>query len=295
MDRKRKIGRNDPCPCGSGKKYKKCCGAASRTNNVRGKQVDNFNLNREIAYKGRIGRQRAGFCIHYIKHKQAILKKARQQQIVWATARGETITCHKGCSFCCVEHIPASLQECETIVYYLYQNKKVLRAFLQAYPRWIAQVDINKDLLDRIEQIFAEMVASGFSEESEQAISKEAALYTAQNIPCPFLSDNACLIYEVRPWTCASQLATTPAEWCNPLNPSKEKNKPEIYHDDFGGSVELPFYYKPFERQVYSFMPIMVYQILKDGFFYISRVIDLESLLAEVMNDSEVKAIIRKY
>ncbi|HZR58696.1 MAG TPA: SEC-C metal-binding domain-containing protein, partial [Terriglobales bacterium] len=24
-----KIGRNDPCPCGSGKKYKKCCGAKS--------------------------------------------------------------------------------------------------------------------------------------------------------------------------------------------------------------------------------------------------------------------------
>ncbi len=24
-----KIGRNDPCSCGSGKKYKKCCGAAA--------------------------------------------------------------------------------------------------------------------------------------------------------------------------------------------------------------------------------------------------------------------------
>jgi SEC-C motif-containing protein len=24
-----KVGRNDPCPCGSGKKYKKCCGAAA--------------------------------------------------------------------------------------------------------------------------------------------------------------------------------------------------------------------------------------------------------------------------
>ena len=23
----RKVGRNEPCPCGSGKKYKKCCGA----------------------------------------------------------------------------------------------------------------------------------------------------------------------------------------------------------------------------------------------------------------------------
>ncbi len=27
MKKKKKIGRNDPCPCGSGKKYKKCCGA----------------------------------------------------------------------------------------------------------------------------------------------------------------------------------------------------------------------------------------------------------------------------
>ncbi|WP_407160278.1 UPF0149 family protein [Bradyrhizobium sp. STM 3557] len=25
--RMRKVGRNDPCPCGSGKKYKRCCGA----------------------------------------------------------------------------------------------------------------------------------------------------------------------------------------------------------------------------------------------------------------------------
>ena len=24
-DSKPKVGRNDPCPCGSGKKYKKCC------------------------------------------------------------------------------------------------------------------------------------------------------------------------------------------------------------------------------------------------------------------------------
>ena len=26
-----KVGRNDACPCGSGKKYKKCCGAATGT------------------------------------------------------------------------------------------------------------------------------------------------------------------------------------------------------------------------------------------------------------------------
>jgi preprotein translocase subunit SecA len=27
VNRGRQIGRNDYCPCGSGKKYKKCCGA----------------------------------------------------------------------------------------------------------------------------------------------------------------------------------------------------------------------------------------------------------------------------
>jgi preprotein translocase subunit SecA len=29
VNRDAKIGRNDPCPCGSGKKYKKCHGAAA--------------------------------------------------------------------------------------------------------------------------------------------------------------------------------------------------------------------------------------------------------------------------
>ncbi len=25
-DKSKEVGRNDPCPCGSGKKFKKCCG-----------------------------------------------------------------------------------------------------------------------------------------------------------------------------------------------------------------------------------------------------------------------------
>lgn len=28
--RSEKVGRNDPCPCGSGKKAKNCCGAETR-------------------------------------------------------------------------------------------------------------------------------------------------------------------------------------------------------------------------------------------------------------------------
>ena len=32
-----KTGRNDPCPCGSGRKYKKCCEAKERGGAVRGR------------------------------------------------------------------------------------------------------------------------------------------------------------------------------------------------------------------------------------------------------------------
>jgi uncharacterized protein YecA (UPF0149 family) len=30
FEAKRKVGRNDPCPCGSGKKFKKCCARKHR-------------------------------------------------------------------------------------------------------------------------------------------------------------------------------------------------------------------------------------------------------------------------
>ena len=244
----------------------------------------------EIAYKGRLGRQREDFCTQYIKSKQEILKKIEQKQTEWTKAKGETITCHKGCAFCCTQHIPASLHECEATAYYLYQNKKALASFLQAYPRWTARVEKIKDLLARMERLFNEMVASRFSGESKQAFLDEADNYAAQNIPCPFLSDNACLIHAVRPWTCASLFATSPAGWCHPLNPNKAKT----YTDTFGLTVKLPFYYKPFKGQVYSFLPVMVYEILEGGFFYLSRIIGSESLPAEVTNDPEVKAILKR-
>lgn len=39
-----KIGRNDPCPCGSGKKYKKCCGNRSAPSIIQDMKEDIHNL-----------------------------------------------------------------------------------------------------------------------------------------------------------------------------------------------------------------------------------------------------------
>ncbi|RLB17549.1 MAG: methionine aminopeptidase [Deltaproteobacteria bacterium] len=46
--KKRKIGRNDPCPCGSGLKYKKCCMNKARSN------MDRVDVKRMYAEKYRI-------------------------------------------------------------------------------------------------------------------------------------------------------------------------------------------------------------------------------------------------
>jgi hypothetical protein len=37
---KKKIGRNDPCPCGSGKKFKKCCESTMLGGKFKAAQVD---------------------------------------------------------------------------------------------------------------------------------------------------------------------------------------------------------------------------------------------------------------
>ncbi|MGI6227983.1 MAG: YecA family protein [Peptococcales bacterium] len=43
-----KVGRNDPCPCGSGQKYKKCCG---KNDNVLDFSAAHFNKERELLIK----------------------------------------------------------------------------------------------------------------------------------------------------------------------------------------------------------------------------------------------------
>lgn len=288
MNTKSKIGRNKPCPCGSGKKYKNCCGAGSNTPIQATEQINVFQLYRTIAYKGTVGRQREQFCLQYIEHKQAESKEIMSKLIERAESKGETVTCHIGCSFCCVEQIQASLQECEAIVYYLYKHERALRAFLRRYPQWRSEVDRHK-AIEKVSQRYNEMVQSDFSEESMQACLQEGTIYASLNIPCPFLNDGKCLIYEVRPLVCANLVATTPAEWCNPINPNWSRRKFDLL--PLGSSaINVPFYYEfPPNIEIVA-MPFVIFGILKGGFRYLSELTGSASLEAEVMNDPETKA-----
>ena len=291
MDKKHKIGRNDPCPCGSGKKYKRCCGVNPQSDIQGDKDVDRIKLNREIAYVGKIGRKREEFCRRYIKRKESLIREIEQSLAKETEAKGETITCHKGCSFCCSQHVSALIQECEAIVYYLYQHEKLLNDFVEAYPRWRKEVGRNISLFNKVGQLYNESIADRNSKEKEQVFKEASDHYFAQNIPCPFLSEDLCSIYPVRPWVCASVIATSPAELCKPSIP----NKPRILGASLGKADFDIRIYDKIELAILTPVPKGVYGILAYGTYYLSKIPGLESLEQEAINDPEVRAILRKY
>lgn len=293
MYRKHRIGRNDTCPCGSGKKHKKCCGAVEEPS-ATAREPDLFAVNKSIAYKGKIGKQREDFCNKFLEKKRTQFHLIQLTQVEATAKRGESISCRRGCCFCCSEYVEASIQECEAVVYYLYHNASVLNAFLQKYPHWREQIRENGDLFKR----FAQIWNTGFTPDNKEAqlaqFEENAERYSEQNIPCPFLDKQLCSIYEVRPYMCAAYIATSPPEWCSPENP----NEAEISRT-FPVEImsDCSFYYRNLDGPAISIMPIAVYEMLKNGTAYFTgaRLPGFEKLNHEFLSDPEVLSILQRY
>jgi Fe-S-cluster containining protein len=235
--------RNDPCSCGSGKKYKKCCGL----NSVQSRPLG-FRANRAIAYKGHIGRLRQAFCTNYTEAKTSILREIGNSQKQDAESMGKSITCSQGCSACCSLFIAASLQECEAVVSYLYQNDEALRNFLRGYNSWIARIQRIATRFNRINSLHGKTLVSQESPEERSIFNADLAFYEEKNITCPFLSDGSCSIYEVRPYVCASVVSLSPAEWCRLSHPQYIQAK--YLKTDFQRGNEMP-YFLPLKHRIF--------------------------------------------
>lgn len=282
---------------------------------------DPFSLNREIAYLGRIGRQRREFCAKYIEHKIAVFKQLEHRQAELAAEERKAIACSKGCSYCCNEYVPASVHECEAIVYHLYQKDDILDAFRQVFPQWWDEVkrtdehDHHGRLLSRLLRLSKQMVSIGPTNmDQQESIEYEEALsdYIAKEIPCPFLVNAQCSIYEVRPWACAAAFALKGEEWCKQpynlliflhgeynVNRSQlqidlygerrpQLQKEEFFRNIFMHYADFPFYYGS-RVFAYDVMPRMVYDLLQYGLSSVKWIRGLESLDVDFVNDSEVK------
>jgi hypothetical protein len=284
-----KIANNEPCPCGSEKKYKHCCGTIDGASFQQ--QLLNLKVSREIAYLGKTGHIRKDYCIRYLAHKKASIAGIERELESLVAGKKETISCGKGCSYCCSLHISASLQECESLVFYLYEHGPVLSRFLHAYPEWrnrVRQLDMTFKHISRLNN---EIMLPAADARTVLAYENELRNYAVRNIPCPFLDDNICLVYEVRPWVCASLVSTTPKEWCDLSKGDNERCrhvKSELYL-----TRETKFYL-PLAKLVVSNMPVTVFQILVNGYAALALTPGLAGLDEQVRNEPEVKAALRK-
>lgn len=264
--------------------------------------MDIFEINKEIAYRGQLGLRRKVFCADYITRKRIILNQMTKSQWEEAQAKSERITCTKGCSFCCLLHVEATIQECEAIIFYLYQNEGALKSFLKKYTQWRNRIresgDIFKELGELSREVFAFQFKHGktrsdYVVRKQEAFSQAQAQYAKQNIDCPFLEDGLCSIYEIRPYNCAGFYVTTPPGWCNPLDP----HEPKIYRSKLPGEVifDFSFYHRRLRTPVFTFMPIAVYEILSGGYGYLSTIPGFENLEYEFMRDPEVRSYLDKH
>ena len=249
---------------------------------------DSFTLNKEIAYKGELGRLREEYCRRYIQKKQEIFKALEKEHQELVRSRSETISCGKGCSTCCHLFVCATIQEAEAICYHLYGNEALLARFLENYPRWRAMV---KEAGDPFRPAEGEPPPDTTPGHDRMGNLGE---YWQRRIPCPFLADDACSIYPARPIVCAGLIVTSPPEWCHPQHPDHSKKRP-FQITNRALLEDRSFYGTDLQTPVWSFMPMMVHNLLEWGLPGMPEIPEKEQLVNRFMRDAEVRRIIEEH
>ena len=259
--------RNEACPCGSGKKYKKCCGSVPVG-------LDLIDLNRNAAYAGGLGRRRRQFCLDYTAYKKTALAQAEKLLREEAAAQSETISCRKGCASCCILYVIASLQEAESITWYLYQHEAVLQHFLSAYRDWRRGLGTFADKLPRFDEEIARNMSGKLSAGEQERFDSHINEYAGRKVPCPFLLDNACSIHEVRPFACAGVVAVTPPDLCS--WGASGMNRAKYLKIEVKLDQEKPYFVRPRNPILFGSLPEIVHILLEQGYSFLAGIEGLE-------------------
>jgi len=133
---------------------------------------------------------------------------------------------------------------------------------------------------------------SGFDSEKRLILEELGARYAKLKIACPFLKDEACMIYDIRPLVCSCQVAVTPPEYCDPDNPDSIKQElilmlPENFQF-------IPFYHESFNDMNLSSMcmPYVVYNLLEGGYLYLMALNSKKEFSIDVTKNEQVKKIL---
>jgi len=125
---------------------------------------------------------------------------------------GGRISCQKGCAACCRMLVPVSPLEAITLRRYVLslpeERRRQVRDKIDEAKRRLEHAGLLGALRDVAESVKAR------SDEELEPLNQD---YYALRMPCPFLDNEQCSIYEHRPAACRELLVTSPAEWCDDL------------------------------------------------------------------------------
>lgn len=136
-----------------------------------------------------------------------------------AVEAGQSISCRKGCAACCRMLVPVSPPEAFALADTIHglpkeQRETVLNKVAEANTK-LEQAGLLGPLT-----AFAE-TDRPLTDEDFEPLNHD---YYALRMPCPFLEDETCSIYEHRPAACRELMVTSPPELCqdlarNPVRP----------------------------------------------------------------------------
>ena len=220
------------------------------------------------AHQGDYGAWRRDFCRSYREVLARICRQASEEQKEYLAARGTAMSCAKGCAFCCVQYISISLAHGLLIVDYLYRNAKLIDPFLKRYGKWQRSL-AGSAALQELEKYTSN---SNVVRRTPQGLLD---LYARYNIACPFLEQNLCTIYPVRPICCASHVSISPPEYCRSQSESQamicEATPPEK------DLRELAMLGEPMLSLHQETMPRLVFRLLIEGLPEVEKKVELLS------------------
>jgi Fe-S-cluster containining protein len=120
-----------------------------------------------------------------------------------ATSAGRKISCKAGCGACCRQLVPVTEVEARS-----------LRALVEAMPEPRRSEILARFQRARTRLAEADLLSTLENRQPEESLSQLGMRYFALGIPCPFLENESCSIYEERPLICRDYLVTSPAEAC---------------------------------------------------------------------------------
>ena len=129
------------------------------------------------------------------------------EQLDLLPEHGEEVTCRAGCSACCRQMVVVSPLEAAAIGEYVAARPELAEASVERSRRWRAAVDA-----ELASQLISFEALGGYVE-SEQGQELELS-YWRQQLPCPYLADDRCSIYPVRPFACREHHVTSPPSLC---------------------------------------------------------------------------------